>query len=58
MEGAEEGTPPAEAELAGMKLSALKKRAKQAGVDEEKLEERDSRATRARVVHLANVRSS
>ena len=38
---AEEGTPPAEAVLTGMKLSALKKRARQAGVEEEKLEEAD-----------------
>ena len=39
MEGAEEGTPPAGAELAGMKLSALKKQAKQGG-EQNKLEER------------------
>ena len=38
---AEEGTPPPAAELAGLKLSALKKRAKQVGVDEDKLEAAD-----------------
>ena len=42
---AEEGTPPPEAELraelAAMKVKALKKRAKEAGVDEEKLEDAD-----------------
>ena len=38
---AEEGTPPAEAELRAMKVSALKKRAKEAGVDEAELEEAD-----------------
>ena len=40
---AEEGTPPPEAELraelAAMKVKALKKRAKEAGVDEEKIED-------------------
>jgi len=38
---AEEGTPPAEAELRAMKVSALKKRAKEAGVGEAELEEAD-----------------
>ena len=42
---AEEGTPPPEAELraelAAMKVKALKKRAKEAGVDEEKIEDAD-----------------
>ncbi len=38
---AEEGTPPAEAELRAMKVSALKKRAKEAGVGEPELEEAD-----------------
>ena len=42
---AEEGTPPPEAELraelAAMKVKALKKRAKEAGVDEAELEEAD-----------------
>ena len=41
MMSAEEGTPPAEAELRAMKVSALKKRAKEAGVDEAELEEAD-----------------
>ena len=41
MDGNEEGTPPAEAEMIAMKLSVLKKRARKAGVDEERLEEAD-----------------
>eukprot|EP01045_Picozoa_sp_COSAG04_P003344 COSAG04_NODE_135_length_23774_cov_40.993918_7_plen_329_part_00 len=41
MMSAEEGTPPAEAELRAMKVSALKKRAKEAGVGEAELEEAD-----------------
>ena len=41
MQAAEEGTPPAEAELSAMKVKALKKRAKELGVDEEKLEDAD-----------------
>eukprot|EP01043_Picozoa_sp_COSAG02_P088909 COSAG02_NODE_25952_length_644_cov_1.596330_2_plen_115_part_01 len=41
MDGTEEGTPPAEAEMIAMKLSVLKKRARKAGVDEERLEEAD-----------------
>ena len=38
---AEVGTPPAEAELRSMKVSALKKLAKEAGVGEAELEEAD-----------------
>jgi hypothetical protein len=50
---AEEGTPPAEAELAGMKLSAIKKRAKEVGVDEQRLEEADDADdTKAAVISL------
>jgi hypothetical protein len=52
--GAEEGTPPDEAvlrvELAALKLSALKKRAKEAGVGEAELEAADDEADVKRAV--------
>ena len=52
--GAEEGTPPDEAvlrvELAALKLSALKKRAKEAGVGEAELEATDDEADVKRAV--------
>ena len=50
---AEEGAPPMEAELAGMKLNTLKQRAKEVGVDEQKLAAADEMDdTKATVIAL------